>query len=55
VEIEGPDVESWAERVADEHGFSDVSHTVEIFGLCRDCDTASDVSHNESSGSTASG
>jgi Fur family ferric uptake transcriptional regulator len=51
VEIEGPDVESWAERVADEHGFSDVSHTVEIFGLCRDCDTAS--SHNESSGSAA--
>ncbi len=53
VEIEGPDVESWAERVADEHGFSDVSHTVEIFGLCRVCDTAS--SHNESSGSAATG
>lgn len=30
-------MESWALRVADEHGFSDVSHTVEIFGLCAEC------------------
>lgn len=37
VEVEGPAVESWALRVADEHGFSDVSHTVEIFGLCAEC------------------
>ena len=55
VEIEGPDVESWAERVASEHGFSDVSHTIEIFGLCRDCDATPNPSHNESSGSTATG
>jgi Fur family transcriptional regulator, ferric uptake regulator len=37
VEVEGPTVESWAQRVADEHGFSDVSHTVEIFGVCASC------------------
>jgi Fur family ferric uptake transcriptional regulator len=37
VEIEGPAVESWAQRVAEAHGFSDLSHTAEIFGLCRDC------------------
>lgn len=37
VEIEGPDVESWAQRVAEQHGFSELSHTAEIFGLCRDC------------------
>ncbi|MBA2311023.1 MAG: transcriptional repressor [Pseudonocardiales bacterium] len=37
VEVEGPAVESWALRVADEHGFSDISHTVEIFGLCAEC------------------
>ena len=37
VEIEGPAVESWAQRVADQHGFSDLSHTAEIFGVCRDC------------------
>ncbi|GEL16894.1 Fur family transcriptional regulator [Pseudonocardia asaccharolytica] len=36
-EIEGPAVETWAQRVADEHGFTDLSHTVEIFGLCRAC------------------
>jgi Fur family ferric uptake transcriptional regulator len=40
VEIEGPTVESWAERIATEHGFSDLSHTVEIFGLCGQCSAA---------------
>ena len=39
VEIEGPDVESWAQRVADSHGFVELSHTAEIFGLCKDCGT----------------
>lgn len=37
VEVEGPTVESWAQRVAEEHGFSDVSHTVEVFGVCAAC------------------
>lgn len=37
VEIEGPVVERWARAVASEHGFADVTHTVEIFGLCRSC------------------
>jgi Fur family ferric uptake transcriptional regulator len=37
VEIEGPAVESWAQRIAEEHGFTELSHTVEIFGLCRPC------------------
>lgn len=37
VEVEGPEVESWAEQVADEHGFTDVSHTVEIVGTCTPC------------------
>ena len=37
VEVEGPAVERWAERVAAENGFSDVSHTVEIFGTCGRC------------------
>ena len=37
VEVEGPAVvESWAARVAAEHGYSDVSHTLEIFGTCGD-------------------
>lgn len=38
VEIEGPpSVERWTERVAAEHGFRDVSHTLEIFGTCPAC------------------
>ncbi len=41
VEVAGPTVERWADRVADEHGFADVSHTLEIFGTCTACrDTA---------------
>ena len=37
VEVEGPAVERWAERVATDHGFRDVSHTVEVFGTCAGC------------------
>ncbi|GAB7044871.1 MULTISPECIES: Fur family transcriptional regulator [Catenuloplanes] len=37
VEVEGPAVESWADRVAAQHGFVDVSHTLEIFGTCKAC------------------
>jgi Fur family ferric uptake transcriptional regulator len=37
VEVEGPTVEQWAKSTADQHGFGDVSHTVEIFGTCRTC------------------
>lgn len=37
VEVAGPAVEAWADRVAGEHGFADVSHTLEIFGTCGDC------------------
>lgn len=34
VEVEGPAVEKWAEAVGSEHGFRDVTHTVEVFGTC---------------------
>ncbi|SFC01147.1 Fur family transcriptional regulator [Streptomyces aidingensis] len=37
VEVEGPAVESWAEAVAAEHGYTDINHTLEIFGVCHDC------------------
>ena len=37
VEVEGPAVERWADRVAAEHGFVDVSHTLEVFGTCASC------------------
>jgi Fur family ferric uptake transcriptional regulator len=38
-EIEGPAVEDWAREVAARHGFTDVEHTVEVFGTCRSCHT----------------
>jgi Fur family transcriptional regulator, ferric uptake regulator len=37
VEVEGPTVERWTHAIADEHGYSDVSHTLEIFGNCSNC------------------
>ena len=37
VEIEGPAVERWAAAMAEEHGYHDVSHTLELFGLCSEC------------------
>lgn len=37
VEVQGTQVEAWAAEVADEHRFSDVSHTIEIFGICAQC------------------
>ncbi|MBV9011590.1 MAG: transcriptional repressor [Pseudonocardiales bacterium] len=40
VEVEGPTVERWAEEVADDHGFTDIDHTIEISGRCADCATS---------------
>ena len=37
VEVEGPTVEAWATRVSAEHGFTEVRHTLEIFGTCATC------------------
>jgi Fur family ferric uptake transcriptional regulator len=37
VEIAGQAVVQWADAVAKEHGYTDISHTLEVFGLCPDC------------------
>lgn len=37
VEVSGREVEAWAAEVAADHGFSDVNHTIELFGTCADC------------------
>jgi Fur family transcriptional regulator, ferric uptake regulator len=34
VEVDGPEVEDWAERVAAAAGYTQISHTLEVFGLC---------------------
>ncbi|WP_127572933.1 transcriptional repressor [Georgenia faecalis] len=36
-EISGAGVEEWATRMAAEHGFVDVDHTVDLFGTCAGC------------------
>ena len=37
VEVTADAVERWARRMASDYGFSEVSHTVEIIGLCDTC------------------
>ena len=37
VEIVAPTVEAWARSVAAEHDFAEVSHTVELLGVCASC------------------
>lgn len=54
VDIEAPAVETWASRVAREHGYTAVEHTVEIFGLCPQCTAlaAQERADGQSGGST---
>ncbi|UQN14768.1 Fur family transcriptional regulator [Gulosibacter sp. ACHW.36C] len=40
VEVEAPEVEAWAAKVAKQHGFSAITHDVEVFGLCAECAAA---------------
>lgn len=37
VEIEADAVETWAQTVAAEHGFTEANHVVDVFGLCAEC------------------
>ena len=43
VEIEATDVEQWAKRTAERHGFPDAEHVVDIFWLCANCAAARDA------------
>jgi len=36
-EIEQSQIESWVTRVAQAHGFTDVEHSLELFGTCSTC------------------
>ncbi|WP_132991696.1 Fur family transcriptional regulator [Gordonia zhaorongruii] len=40
VEVQADPVERWASKIATENGFTDITHTVEIFGTCADCGDA---------------
>jgi Fur family ferric uptake transcriptional regulator len=37
VEIEADEVETWAQGVAAQHGFTQPNHVVDVFGLCAQC------------------
>ena len=37
VELPADEVEAWAAKVARRHGYTDVTHTVEVFGRCAAC------------------
>jgi len=39
-EIEGPAVERWARTMAEKFGYTEVEHTVEVFGTCAACTAA---------------
>ena len=38
-EVTAPGVERWAKAVADEYGFVDINHEIELYGVCADCAT----------------
>jgi Fur family ferric uptake transcriptional regulator len=37
VEIEAQQAEAWASKVAKDNGFTQVTHTIDIFGICKAC------------------
>jgi len=37
VEVASDEIEQWADRVAQNHGFTPVEHTAEVFGICAAC------------------
>ena len=41
VELANDQLEAWAAALARKHRFSDVSHDLELFGLCRSCSRGS--------------
>jgi Fur family ferric uptake transcriptional regulator len=40
VEVAGPEIERWTEQVAAAEGFTDIAHTLEIYGRCTACSGA---------------
>lgn len=40
VEFEAPEVETWTSELARKNGFTEVQHTLEVYGLCEKCAAA---------------
>lgn len=41
-EIEVSEAESWISQIASQHGFTEVAHSLEVFGLCSECSAVED-------------
>ncbi|MQB00240.1 MAG: transcriptional repressor [Actinobacteria bacterium] len=41
VELANDELELWTKSLARKHRFSEVTHDLELFGLCRECSTSS--------------
>lgn len=39
VELDGPPIEEWIERIAAANGFVNIGHTLELAGTCAACDS----------------
>jgi len=50
VEVADRAVERWADRVAERHGFTEVEHRVEVFGVCAACARVPTASRPRASG-----
>jgi Fur family ferric uptake transcriptional regulator len=37
VEIDGPTVEAWAHTIGDANGFTNITHTIDLWGTCQAC------------------
>ena len=43
VEIDGPAIGRWADELAARHGYTEITHTLEVFGLCPRCSSSGDA------------
>jgi Fur family ferric uptake transcriptional regulator len=37
IDVAGPAVEAWTAKIATEHGFIEIAHTLDILGTCPEC------------------
>ncbi len=50
VEVESAPLERWAVKVGEAHGFSDVSHSLEVYGTCAPCAGGAERAAGDSTG-----
>ena len=37
LEVDAPELEQWAQAIAERHDFADLHHVLELNGICRSC------------------